>query len=261
MSKFIFFDIDGTIWDDDMNIPESTRKTISLLKENGHKTFICSGRGRANIVSEELLGLGFDGIIASCGNHIEMDGKILYEVILSEEILKKTITILEENNMPAVFEGPKAHWIDEERIEDKSYIEYLKSQMGENAKTLNGYEEGIRANKFSAQMLGKENYPKVKELLKEDFSLLEHPNGVVEFIPKDSSKATGIQWLCDYFGVDIEDTYAIGDSVNDLDMIKKAGHGIAMGNGTDIVKENAEYVTSDIHEDGIYNAMKYYHLI
>lgn len=261
MSKYIFFDIDGTIWDEKNNIPDSTREAISLLKANGHKTFICSGRGRANIASKDLLGLGFDGIIASCGNHIEMDGEILYEVILDEKLLTKSIKVLAENDIPVVFEGPEDHWIDEERFEDDSYIEYLRSQMGEHARCLNGYEKGMRVNKFSAAMRHKENYPKAKAILEQDFTLIEHPEGIVEFIPKGSSKATGIQWICDRFGVAIEDTYAVGDSSNDLDMLKMAGHGIAMGNGSDIAKETAEYITTDIHDDGIYNAMKHYRLI
>ena len=43
MKKLLFFDIDGTIWDNRMNIPESTVWTIKKLKEKGYKTFICSG--------------------------------------------------------------------------------------------------------------------------------------------------------------------------------------------------------------------------
>ena len=62
--KAVFFDIDGTIWDAHMWIPESTKRAIRALRENGHLTFICSGRTRAFIQAEELLDLGFDGIIA-----------------------------------------------------------------------------------------------------------------------------------------------------------------------------------------------------
>ena len=65
MSKLIFFDIDGTLWDEKMIIPESTKEAIAKLKEKGHKTFICSGRPRANIMEESLHELGFDGIIAA----------------------------------------------------------------------------------------------------------------------------------------------------------------------------------------------------
>ena len=57
MPKLIFFDIDGTLWDDHMQIPDSTVETIRLLRENGHKTFLCSGRARGNIRSERLLSL------------------------------------------------------------------------------------------------------------------------------------------------------------------------------------------------------------
>ena len=42
MSKTVFFDIDGTIWDDDMVIPESTIEAVATLKENGHLAFICT---------------------------------------------------------------------------------------------------------------------------------------------------------------------------------------------------------------------------
>ena len=83
----------------------------------------------------------------------------------------------------------------------------------------------------------------------------------MEAVPKNTSKATGIKWLCDYLGADISDTYAFGDSINDLDMLKSVGHGIAMGNGTEIAKSAAEYITTDIHDNGILNGCKYYGLI
>ena len=66
----IFFDIDGTLWDRDNNIPQSTKEAIHQLQENGHQTFLCSGRTRVFINSEELLGMGFDGIVCGCGTFI-----------------------------------------------------------------------------------------------------------------------------------------------------------------------------------------------
>lgn len=80
-------------------------------------------------------------------------------------------------------------------------------------------------------------------------------------IPQGTSKATGIDWLCRHMGIKNEDTYAIGDSVNDLDMLSFVGHGIAMGNGTPPAKEAAEFVTTDIYDDGIKHAMEHYGLI
>lgn len=75
------------------------------------------------------------------------------------------------------------------------------------------------------------------------------------------SKATGIAQMCRLAGVRREDTYAFGDSANDLEMLSFVAHGIAMGNGTKEAKEAAEYVTTDIEEDGIYNGLLHYGLI
>lgn len=259
--KIVFFDIDGTLWDEDMQIPDSTKEAIRLLKEQGHKTFLCSGRARSNICSKELLDLGFDGIVAACGNHIEMDGKILYENIMSHKQVKKVIYLLKECHMPVVLEGPVYHWIDEEGFEEDPYILYLFKEMGDKALPLKGYSDEIHINKFSADILEDTDYERVKKELRGEFMFLEHEGNVVEFVPAGTSKATGIEWICNYLGIDHKDTYAVGDSVNDLDMLQFVEHGIAMGNGTDPAREVAEYITTDLKEDGIYHAMKHYGLI
>ena len=143
---YIFFDIDGTLWDEKMQIPESTIPTIKQLQKNGHKTFLCSGRSRSNINDKRLLGIGFDGIVAACGNHVEMDGKVLYENILSPELTEKIVRVMEECRMPIVLEGPDCHWIDKENFKTDPYVLYLFEAMGASAKILKGYSPDIRIN-------------------------------------------------------------------------------------------------------------------
>ena len=74
MKKAVFFDIDGTLWNEHMQVPESTTKAIRELRNAGNYAFLCSGRSRSNIRSEKILGIGFDGIVAACGTHIEYEG-------------------------------------------------------------------------------------------------------------------------------------------------------------------------------------------
>ena len=62
-------------------------------------------------------------------------------------------------------------------------------------------------------------------------------------------------------GIDMKDTIAIGDGLNDVEMIKAAAYGIAMGNSSEILKENADYVTDDVSNDGLYKAFKYLELV
>ena len=54
---------------------------------------------------------------------------------------------------------------------------------------------------------------------------------------------------------------AFGDNGNDIPMFLKAGLSICMGNGSDEVKRIADYVTDNIWDDGLYNALKYYKFI
>ena len=104
-------------------------------------------------------------------------------------------------------------------------------------------------------------YKKAVAELADDYEILIHAAPVAEFVPKGYSKASGIRKACELFSVAQEDTYAFGDSVNDLDMLRYVAHGIAMGNGTKEAKEAAEYVTADLKEDGIYRGLEYYGLL
>ena len=80
-------------------------------------------------------------------------------------------------------------------------------------------------------------------------------------MPKGFCKASGILKVCELLDIDIKDTYAFGDSNNDFSMLEIAGHSIVMENGTDEVKKIAEYITTSVTDDGIFNACRHYGLI
>ena len=61
--------------------------------------------------------------------------------------------------------------------------------------------------------------------------------------------------------INIEETMAIGDSDNDIDMLKLVNVGVAMGNGNDDIKKIADYITTDINDDGIEKALQHFDLI
>ena len=77
---------------------------------------------------------------------------------------------------------------------------------------------------------------------------------------KGITKGTGLQKITSYLNKAINDTIAIGDSLNDLDILKIAGLSICMGNGADECKKAADFVTKDISDDGLAYAFKYFKL-
>lgn len=275
--KIIFFDIDGTIWDWNEIIPESTVTAIRQLVENGHVPVICSGRAKSHLEYSNLYNIGFKDMIASCGNHVEADGRMLYERYLSEEEIKKIIELSVQCRLPIVLEGPEYHWLSEKGFERDDFVDRMYQNIGEHAICGLTFTEGMLVNKVAGDILNCSDYDTFKKTLADDFDFIEHglaPNvdqkpglddneilGVYELVPKGTHKAYGIEKYCEYRGVDPKDTIAVGDSVNDIEMLQAVGYGIAMGNGTAPIKKVANYITDDIHKDGIYNAMKYLNLI
>ena len=76
-----------------------------------------------------------------------------------------------------------------------------------------------------------------------------------------ADKANGIRAIADRLGIDISETMAFGDGGNDESMLRAAGVGVAMGNALDSVKAHADYVTTDVDNDGVWNALKHFGII
>ena len=125
----IFFDIDGTLWDRDNNIPQSTKEAIHQLQENGHQPFLSSGRTRVFINSEELLGMGFDGIVCGCGTFIEYKGKEMLYKEIDRELLKKAVQVFYDYDIAMVMEGRHMLYMDADKISRDAYGRYLLEVM------------------------------------------------------------------------------------------------------------------------------------
>jgi len=79
-----------------------------------------------------------------------------------------------------------------------------------------------------------------------------------EISPKDRSKGTGMYDVMNDYGFKKDEVCAFGDGGNDIEMLKMAGLGIAMGNGRQECKDAADYIADDISKDGLYKAIKHF---
>lgn len=251
--KLLFFDIDGTLWDFHNVIPESTVDAIRRARANGHLAFINSGRSRAFINSQELIDIGFDGIVSGCGTMIEYDNEVIFYHRLENNFVAKVIQTVRSFSFKPVLEGRHYLYVDDSEFGNEPYGKKLKRDLGDKLLSISDNWGKWEISKLSCATKPNE-HEGCMTALKDDFEFMVHSPEVVEMTPAGFNKGSAIRHLCERFDVDIADTVAFGDSANDLTMLRAAGTAVVMGNGSDVAKEIADFVTDDIHKDGIFNA-------
>lgn len=256
MIKAIFFDIDGTLFSHKSgSVPQSTKLALKLLKEKGIKIFIATGRHSAEMLELPIDELSFDGMVLLNGQIcIDDKGRVLFEAPIEEADVKELTAVFKEKSMPMLL-------IEKERI----YINYVDEIVLEAQKTfsLPAPQTGIYEGAKIYQACVYANLEQEKNLMKK----LKHSKTTrwneygIDLLSKNGGKEVGIQKVLEYYGIKRNECMAFGDGDNDSDMLRFAGVGIAMGNASEPTKKSADYVTTDIDHDGIYNALKLYEVI
>jgi Cof subfamily protein (haloacid dehalogenase superfamily) len=260
--KIIFFDIDGTIITErTKECPESTIAAIKKARENGHLTFINTGRTFFN-VDQEIREIGFDGYICGCGTYINYKDKpLLYKSILYKtctEIVEK----LRESRIDALFEGLNDIYFDQTKIISGELAETKEDFRLRGFDVSKSWDDPeLTFDKFVVWINENSDYDTFYSYITKEFDYIDRGNNFGEIVPKGYSKATGIRFLQQYFDIPLENCYAIGDSTNDLPMLQYVPNSIAMGNGTTELFDSVAFVTKDIQEDGIKYALEHYGII
>lgn len=258
--KIVFFDIDGTLWNWHNEIPESTIRAIRNLRQNGHRAFLCSGRSRAYIQNPDLFAIGFDGVVSGCGTMIEYGGETIFYKKLDVDLVEHTVNTVRKYGMRPILEGREYLYMDEREFAKDNYGKKLKAEIGPRLLTIADEWGRWEISKISCATETADR-EKCYEELKDCFDFIIHDIPVTEFVPKGYHKGTGIAKVCEMLDTDIKDTIAFGDSANDIGMFRAAGIGVAMGNSSEDVKLEADYVTTPVMEDGIWKACKHLELI
>ena len=265
--KIIFLDIDGTIIDEKTHkISNSTINAIRTAKENGHKIFINTGRVLCN-VNEDIRSMNLDGYICGCGTEIIINNKTVFHNKFDNEVYTKMKFLVEECRMNALYEASDSMYFGEQSFESDDFkrLTEVFLKQGKNVSRKSS-DEDFHFDKFVAWYNDKKsNIVKFKDDLKKlGFEFIDRGGDIsdmcCELVPENCSKATGCKYAMDYFGIDKKDSFAIGDSLNDLPMLEAVGTGIAMGNGEPLFRY-ANYITARIEDDGIEKAFRNFGII
>ncbi|GGB59044.1 Cof-type HAD-IIB family hydrolase [Virgibacillus dakarensis] len=254
--KMVFFDIDGTLLNHEKKVPASTKEAIRQLKENG--VYVAIATGRAPFMFEAIRKqLEIESFVSYNGQYVVFEGETVYQSPLSAQGLSRLFNHSLSCNYPMVFMGNKEMRAS---TEGSTYIKESLNSLkfaypeidDEYYKHHTIYQALLFCGKGEEEAM-KDEYDEFRFIRWHDFSC--------DVLPEGGSKAIGIRQLISACGLDIDETYAFGDGLNDMEMLTEIGTGIAMGNAVPELKQVADHVTDAVDRDGIMKGLKRYKLI
>jgi Cof subfamily protein (haloacid dehalogenase superfamily) len=260
LPALIASDVDGTLLDDDENVTARTRAAVRAAVAAGAHFVLATGRP-PRWVRAVVDALGF-APMAVCAN-----GAVIYDSATDRVVSVRTLSADTLGELAAIAVGavPGAG-LAVERIGDSTHDaatpQFISSPGYEHAwlnpdNTEVSIEDLLsapavkllirKAGAASADMAA-ELGPRIGAAGEVTYST---NNGLIEVVPSGVNKATGVEKLIGPLGISADDVVAFGDMPNDLPMLLRAGHGVAMGNAHPDVLAAANEVTAANTDDGV----------
>ena len=208
-----------------------------------------------------MNGIKFDGVISGCGSLIEYRGEVLFYRTIPTDLAAVALDVFKKNKVLPILEGKDFIYFDEDDFGIAPYRPDLKAALGDRLLPLKSNFGKWEFSKFSGITA-----PNISDVaacvavLEKFFDFQVHDANYFEMTAKGVNKGSAIKIVCEKLQIDVADTIAVGDSMNDLDMLKAAGTAIAMANAPSEVKAVADYVTDLAEDDGIANALRHFNL-
>lgn len=245
-----FLDIDGTLISKGSTLTETFIDVVARAQALGHRFFINTGRPAAS----QFKGFPwdvFDGYCFGCGTYIKYRGEVLYRRLLSlAEVRFVVDTVLREQpDTKLLLEGEESIYYNFEQPYPNSTNTYPYSTFEE----LTNKYPNLKIQKFSTYN-GTCLSQHTAELLSEQFDVYLH-NFYSEIVLKGYDKGSAVVMVERLLKLDDETTVAIGDSYNDLPMLKYCDVSVAMGNAPLEIKRRCSFVTESVEDDGAAKAI------
>ncbi|MDD3339020.1 MAG: HAD family hydrolase [Lachnospiraceae bacterium] len=264
--KIVFFDLDGTVSDIIDGVRPSVVEAIARVRKAGHVPFICTGRTRA-FIPEEVLRMDFVGMVGAMGAYLEYQGQCIQNIEVTTTQARKALDVLRAHGMIPVMEGREYMYYDKDEYTNEVdwFATVITEQIGNRWRPIKGYENVMHINKISAKKQPGCTAEAACTEMADFFQPVFHEGGLggttVEMGPTGITKGTGMKKILELTGNTGCPVIAFGDSNNDLGMFEAADYKVAMGNATESLKKQADYITGTQEEEGILTGLEQLGLI
>ncbi|MCR1899126.1 Cof-type HAD-IIB family hydrolase [Irregularibacter muris] len=257
MYKMVVLDLDGTLLNSASSLSEKNRWVIEKCVKMGIKVVLASGRMHYSMKPIiKKLQLEEDFHIAGNGSTIFSLGGYLEDIsILEDEVYRNVVKRLKKEEVEFLVYS-----------KENVYYDYAPKLSGAVLKY--GDERPVQMNSIAdlkgvpkiVLYLDSEEWEKekrIREIMKDCAAVLRSHESFVDIVHFDTSKYKAIERLMRFYKIQPKEVIAIGDSENDAELIENVGLGIAMANGSDIVKRVAKYITPKTNDqDGVADTLE-----
>jgi len=269
--RLLALDVDGTLLDPAGELRPTVRDAVMAVQQHGLRVVLCTGR-RFRTARPLAQALQLDGPLVVHNGALVKDlasGQTLQQSYLSADMYSQALALLRRLSTPMlyvdafhenvdIFTEPmeRAHPFQRAYLEDQfahcRIVDDIASPLSHGVILL-----GIMADGASLEALR----PAVEQILgaRGRVHLLmnkSYQGYILEILQAGVSKWQALHELAAQQGIAPAEIIAVGDDHNDLDMIRHAGLGIAMGNAVDAVKAAADVITGSNAEDGLVQALE-----
>ena len=266
--RLIALDLDGTLLDSDKKLSDENLKALSRAAEDGIEIVPATGRfyrGMPQIIRD----LPFVRYV------ISINGAQVYDVVNDKTVCaseidgERAVSVMKRlDTFPAIYDCYKDGWgwmsqdmydkADQfaANIHSLDMIKNLRTPVPDLKEYLKEKQGGVQ--KIQLFFRDMELRSQVLESLPEEFPDLTITTSIVnniEINSREATKGNALKKLAVHLGMDLSETMAFGDDLNDISMIETAGIGIAMGNAGEELQKAADYLTADCDSDGVAEAM------
>ena len=256
----LFFDIDGTLVSFKTHeIPSSTIFALTQAKANGSRVYIATGRPPVIITNLGAIEHLIDGYITTNGALCYVGDELVCCQPIPKEDVMTCVEDSKEKGYSVIIVGRK----DVAVLDPKGDVDRIFRQMlaVKNLDQASPLETVLQQDILQLTPFFPADYePESLARMSQCVSGRWHPE-FTDITANGADKGKGILAIARHEGFDPKHTMAFGDGGNDTSMILQAGIGIAMGNAIDELKQQADYVTSSVDDNGILNALRHFQVV
>lgn len=263
MAKYslIALDMDGTLFNSSLQVSEGNRDAIRRAHAAGKHVVLSTGRCLSEMrdtleILPEIRYLVCEN--GSCVYDLKYEHTIHVDPIPEQEVRHILHAIRKERVVVQVFWENQSyfnqkddHWVQACRV--SNYREVFRRCSVFDEKLFATYDERpFRIEKINLYFENVRDRDRIHAALEDRPLQFANSFGyMLEIVSEKADKGRGLQMLCDHLQLPIEETIAMGDSMNDIEILKTAGFSAAMGNACPEAKAAATIVTADCDHDGV----------